>query len=166
MNIRIQDPHMRLKSKKGGIMNQGVSRFNGDRTLPFNGWRTCKHHQWATYTRDFVSYIRKDKMSMNALAFFEFTFVPDESYFCTIIINNSELNAKNVNDNKRYHNFNGGAHPIWLTMENKGNLKYKIDDNAGYAPFEPIYLFIRKVDARNNPEFLNWLNSYPGITGF
>lgn len=161
--VRLRSPHFRLLTADGGLMDKGLTKFRAQKVLPFHEFKAIKHHQWVVLTRDFVSFIRKDQVSLNVLAYYEYTFVPDESYFGSIIENNPYFKSRNINDNKRYHNFNGGPHPIWLTMESKNDLQSQVDENMKAIPFQPKYFFVRKVDAVNNQEFTDWLKIYPGF---
>jgi hypothetical protein len=161
--VRLRSPHFRLLTTNGGLMDKGLTKFRAQNVFPFRDFKAIKHHQWATLTREFVSFIRKDQLALNVLAYYEHTFVPDESYFGSIIENNTYFKSKNVNDNKRYHNFNGGPHPIWLTIESKSHLQSQVEENMVKLPFQPKYIFVRKVDAANNQNFLDWLKSNPGF---
>ncbi|KAJ3254208.1 hypothetical protein HK103_007453 [Boothiomyces macroporosus] len=108
-------------------------------TWPFNHWRAYKHHQWMILTPEAVKFFRSDPHAITFLAFAEHTYIPDESYIATVMVNSPQFFGKILNNNKRYLRFNGGSHPAWLG--------YK--DRYLFPTFEedPSFYFIRKMNA-------------------
>ena len=78
---------------------------------PYSNWVNWKHHQWVILTPETIRFFREDKKALNWLAFAEHSFIPDEAFFATVMLNR---NIKVKNANKRYLRFEGGAHPSWL----------------------------------------------------
>jgi hypothetical protein len=54
---------------------------SGIRWWPFPTYHAYKHHQWMILHRSFVQHLRKDQIALELLAFMEFSWIPDESYF-------------------------------------------------------------------------------------
>jgi hypothetical protein len=49
---------------------------------PFRTWSICKHHQWMILTPEFLRHLRDWNEVMDMLAYVEFSWIPDESFFC------------------------------------------------------------------------------------
>ena len=108
------------------------------------------------FSRDFAKFTRKDSRSLEALAFFEHSWIPDEAFFGTILYNIPELKAKTIENDYRFHQF-VGFHPRWL---NAYDVKHFQSDtlDKGVAVWEnPKYLFVRKVSIKNEPIFKDWI---------
>ena len=57
--------------------------------------------------------MREDSRAHEALAFFEHSWIPDESFFGTLLYNIPELNSKIIENDYRFHEF-ADSHPRWL----------------------------------------------------
>lgn len=128
-----------------------------------------KNSQWGIYSRDAVEFFRRDQKSMDTLAYFEFSFIPDEGFFCTALLNNKEQFSKIINDNKRFLKFQNdwAPHPIWLGMPHlpefepsKLYLNFSQNSTTTLEPNgtpEPRYLFMRKVDVIRQTQFIEYI---------
>ncbi|KAL2918116.1 Xylosyltransferase 2 [Polyrhizophydium stewartii] len=129
----------------------------GVTSWPFPRWRAYKHHQWMIVTPDFVRHLRENRDALNFLAFAEHTYIPDESYFATVLVNSPKFRDTVVNDNKRYLRFAGSdaAHPSWL-----GYLDRFLFPSG--EP-EPSFYFIRKFnylgESFREQQLLEWINA-------
>ncbi|EGF79788.1 hypothetical protein BATDEDRAFT_89199 [Batrachochytrium dendrobatidis JAM81] len=129
----------------------------GVTSWPFPRWRAYKHHQWMIVTPDFIRFLRYDSNALNFLAFSEHTYIPDESYFATVLVNSLEFRDTVVNDNKRYLRFAGGgaAHPSWLGYKDRFLFP------AGEP--EPSFFFIRKMNvfgtSFEEAKLLEWIST-------
>lgn len=125
-------------------------------STPYPSWRAYKHHQWVIFTPEAVRFFRTDPDALNFLSFAEHTFIPDEHYFGTVMINSPAFKGKIINDNKRYLRFTGGAHPSWLGFK----------DRHLFPPGEPVpsFFFIRKFNSRGElfgeRDLINWIQTY------
>eukprot|EP00842_Homolaphlyctis_polyrhiza_P003002 jgi/Hompol1/3702/HPOL_000837-RA len=127
----------------------------GVTSWPFPRWRAFKHHQWMIVTPDLIKHLRSDIDALNFLAFQEHTYIPDESYFATVLLNSPQFRDTVVNDAKRYLRFGtiDAAHPSWLG--------YK--DRHLFPPgeSEPSFYFIRKINVLGNEfqeaKLLKWI---------
>ncbi|KAJ3358871.1 hypothetical protein HDU91_005092 [Kappamyces sp. JEL0680] len=131
---------------------------------PFPRWRALKHHQWIIFTPEAVRYFRKNVYANTFLAFSEHTFIPDESFLGTALINAPEFAGKILNENKRYLRFTGGAHPSWLGYR----------DRHLFPHNEPVpsFFFIRKLNSMGNmfleQKLIAWIKEkhmHQGSTG-
>ncbi|KAI8903508.1 core-2/I-branching enzyme-domain-containing protein [Gorgonomyces haynaldii] len=121
---------------------------------PFPHWNIQKHHQWMIVTPEFVRFLRTNQEALDFLAFQEHCYIPDESYFASVILN-TELKSTLVNANKRYLRFNPqNAHPAWLGYP----------DRHLFPPFEPnpSFFFVRKFNILgrlfDEPKLVEWIN--------
>ncbi|KAI8925915.1 core-2/I-branching enzyme-domain-containing protein [Entophlyctis helioformis] len=134
----------------------------GVTSWPFPRWRAYKHHQWMIVTPEFIKFLREDRDALNFLAFAEHTYIPDESYFATVLVNSPQFADKVVNDNKRYLRFAGSdaAHPSWLGYKDR----YLFP--AGEP--EPSFFIIRKLNVFGDffaeGELLAWINANHMVT--
>jgi hypothetical protein len=78
--------------------------------------KAYKHHQWMVVHRDAIAYLRS-RDGLKSLAQFEFSYIPDESFFGTALLN-SPLAASIKNEHLRYIRING-AHPDWLGYKDR-----------------------------------------------
>ncbi|KAI8894641.1 core-2/I-branching enzyme-domain-containing protein [Globomyces pollinis-pini] len=125
-------------------------------TWPNTNWRAYKHHQWVILTPESIRFLRNDPTAINFLSFAEHTYIPDESYFATVLCNSPEFNGKILNNNKRYLRFSGGAHPSWLGYPDRHLF-------PAYEP-DPSFYFIRKMNTQGNiyeeKKLLKWIEDY------
>lgn len=75
--------------------------------------------QWWSLTRESVTYILNYlKTNPSYVKFYYQTFIPDESFYQTILLNSKELKEKIVNDNLRYIDWKSGpTYPKILVTE-------------------------------------------------
>ncbi|KAJ1344756.1 hypothetical protein BSLG_000277 [Batrachochytrium salamandrivorans] len=130
----------------------------GVTSWPFPRWRAYKHHQWMIVSPDFIRFLRSDSDALNFLAFSEHIYIPDESYFATVLVNSPQFSDTVVNDNKRYLRFAGGgaAHPSWLGYKDRFLFP------AGEP--EPSFFFIRKMNVFGTSfeegRLLEWIDTH------
>ncbi|KAJ3295422.1 hypothetical protein HK104_002685 [Borealophlyctis nickersoniae] len=121
---------------------------------PFPNWTIYKHHQWMILTREAVDFLRSDHDALFMLAFMEHTYIPDESFFATVLLN-SRLKNEIINDSKRYLRFDhpGAPHPALLG--------YK--DRVHFPPGqpEPLHFFARKINnvLGSSQQLVEWIRS-------
>ncbi|KAJ3093031.1 hypothetical protein HK102_012240 [Quaeritorhiza haematococci] len=177
---RLTRPHMALTTRNSVEWNTRHPPELGLRWWPFRRWRPCKQHQWMILHRDFIDFLRQDSDALNALAFVEHTWIPDESYFCAVIQNIDPWTERTVNDNKRYLTIPPGRqHPLWVNMNDVPRFAKPVyipppeadaneeQDSSTTTPsddwvedLEPEYLFTRKVNAVKEKEFVEWVRKY------
>ncbi|KAJ3094197.1 hypothetical protein HDU96_001793 [Phlyctochytrium bullatum] len=124
---------------------------------PFPRWRACKHHQWVILSREFVEYIRESSEVAMTLAFTEQTWIPDESFFCYVLINTPRFSETIINENMHFIQFPANKiHPKILTIEDAANIG---DGDIVSERDKPRYLFARKIDIRseNGKELVQWI---------
>ena len=124
--------------------------------MPFPNWILYKHDQWTILHRSFIKTIRNSPTAMTFLAFLEFTFVADESYFATLGANLITIdpdspgklyNVRFINNRKRYIQMKW-CHAKMVTNEDRQKLKERI-----YAGD----VFTRKIDIAQQPELVQFL---------
>jgi hypothetical protein len=73
-------PHKDFRIKK----NPGVYELDeiGYMNPPYRHWKLCKQSQWMILTREVVQFMRDSNEAMQHLAYAEFSWIPDEAYFC------------------------------------------------------------------------------------
>ncbi|KAJ3107951.1 hypothetical protein HDU96_007712 [Phlyctochytrium bullatum] len=154
---RITRPHI-LRVSKSNVKDD-IHLFHpkesGVNLPPFPRWKICKHHQWMILTPAFVRFLRTSDEALLALAFMEHTWIPDETYFCFVLVNTPEYGSRSVNGNKRFLKFNlGSMHPMTLDITSTGLVGL---DGIGQ---EPQYLLIRKVEPRTSKgrQLLAWIH--------
>ncbi|KAJ3100816.1 hypothetical protein HDU96_010206 [Phlyctochytrium bullatum] len=122
---------------------------------PFPWWRTPKCHQWMILSREFVNYLRTSPEAATALAYIELSWIPDETYFCYILVNTPYFASKTINDKKRFLTFPSyeSYHPMVLDIGSRGLIGM---DEPGR---EPRYFFARKVDVKfpKGRELVEWI---------
>lgn len=108
------------------------------RSWPFKNFKAIKHGQWMILSRQFISTLLKDPVAHDLLAFSEHSVIPDEMYFATLALAQSEPVTLAT---PTYVHFTGyEAHPDWLTLKQvQENLKGNIEHT----------FFIRKVESGN-----------------
>jgi hypothetical protein len=106
----------------------------------FRGWQSHKHSQWMILHRSFISLLRSSPTMGYIVAHAEWTHIPDESVFATILLNAHKFgySVVTVNDSKRYLVFpKGSHHPNWITESDWRGLKTAMDEGK---------MFTRKID--------------------
>ncbi|KAJ3192552.1 hypothetical protein HK101_006319 [Irineochytrium annulatum] len=140
---RITRPHL----PKNAASKEGIQLYHpkevGVKFPPYPRWKICKHHQWMILTPEFVNYLRSSDEALLILAFLEHTWIPDETYFCYVLINSPHFHTRSINGNKRFLRFAPGSmHPS--TLDIKKTEMIGVDANGT----EPQNLVIRKVEPR------------------
>ena len=108
--------------------------------FPFTHWRIFKHDQWITLHRNTVRHLKFSPTAMYVAAFAEFSLIPDEGYFATLLRNDPLLNITIVNESKRFLEFPfGGIHPRWITTDDLPRAVREVAQGTGWC---------RKVDIR------------------
>ncbi|KAI9002742.1 core-2/I-branching enzyme-domain-containing protein [Gaertneriomyces semiglobifer] len=152
---RLFRPHFGLTSRPHPDFSTQHPSSLGLAPLPFPNYKICKQHQWMILTRGFIEYLRSPTHNVDAmqlLAFYEHTWIPDESWFCTVrrIALNSPFSDRIAPTNKRFVRFRG-AHPDWLHMSD--SIHFPVDSPHA----DPQYFFIRKVDILKETELKAWI---------
>ncbi|KAJ3328051.1 hypothetical protein HDU76_010676 [Blyttiomyces sp. JEL0837] len=124
---------------------------------PYPSWALCKQPQWMALTREFVEFVRQSDEAFQMLAFMEFSFIPDESYFCVVANNIPELKDTVLSRSPHFVNFNGGYHPESLTLYHTHN--FPEQEAIVNSVADPQYLFGRKFDFRSEEgrKLMNWI---------
>eukprot|EP01113_Clastostelium_recurvatum_P023035 TRINITY_DN2756_c0_g1_i1.p1 TRINITY_DN2756_c0_g1~~TRINITY_DN2756_c0_g1_i1.p1 ORF type:complete len:466 (-),score=110.28 TRINITY_DN2756_c0_g1_i1:160-1557(-) len=128
--------------------------------------------QWFVYSRDFAKYLRTDPQAINLLAHYEHTFVPDEGYFSTVLMN-SPFSDTRVPHNLRYIVWAKPLlqHPVVWTMNDTAELSLELgppsektwDQMINLVP-TPQYpqprmaaCFTRKFNDKKDSEIFDWI---------
>lgn len=156
---------------------KAVGSYSGRLWFPFNDWKLYKHHQWMILNRKHVQLMRTSPIAQYFLAYSEFTMIPDEGYFATLMMNNplfdmagmtptkenspsvsstnivsSEASTEKslINDCKRWLVFPvGAAHPRFMEQRDAADLKSAITKGKSWT---------RKIDLKNQQELRLWLH--------
>lgn len=125
------------------IEDCGRTFFSSDRREPWESYfvSDCKPYngsQWKIVTRDFCEYSVSSSLSYDLIDYFKYTYLPDERFFQTLIMNSS-FKESHVNANFRYLRMkqdimNEVVRPEILTMDNLTDM------------FNSDALFARKFD--------------------
>jgi hypothetical protein len=110
-----------------------------------------KHHQWLSISPSALRYLGSEAWPLRLLAYAEFSFIPDESYFATTLLA-SPLKNRVYQRNFRYVRFNGGAHPVTLTLADKDRFA------PPTTPGGNRYHFIRKLEGGRTP-LMRWIDA-------
>ncbi|KAJ3105988.1 hypothetical protein HDU97_007172 [Phlyctochytrium planicorne] len=125
----------------------------------FTNWKVCVSPQWMILSREFVNHLRTSDRALQPLAFFEFTYIPDQSFFCQVLLNDPIFKHTIVNDMKRYIDFHyyGSQHAAMLTLDHRHWIGYQF-----FSSQEPKYYFIRKVNPKSDEgkSLVNWVFKY------
>ncbi|KAJ3332871.1 hypothetical protein HDU76_012795 [Blyttiomyces sp. JEL0837] len=127
---------------------------------PFPAWKNCKQHQWMVLTREFVQYLKTSSDALQMLAFSEYNWIPDESYFCTVAINSPEFKDTIVPDSLRFLEFpNGHTHPHVLDLTWIDHFPAQDFDAEIHQPAPPQHLFARKIypHSEAGANLTNWI---------
>ncbi|KAJ3413218.1 hypothetical protein HDV05_008278 [Chytridiales sp. JEL 0842] len=150
--VRPHLPHKDFRIKK----HPGVFELDevGYMYPPHSYWHLCKQSQWMILTREMVSELRKSQESMEHLAYAEFSWIPDESFFCQVLTNVPTYSQKVINSKKRFlYFYPKQAHPAILTMDWRHLFP---EEEKGATPAN---FFLRKVDVKTKQgkELVEWL---------
>ncbi|KAI8839607.1 hypothetical protein BC829DRAFT_492792 [Chytridium lagenaria] len=150
---RISRPHVpKFERNMFRMMNIGDA---GLLSPPFTWWKTPKCHQWMILTQEFVKYLRESDDAATALAYIELSWIPDETYFCYVLVNTPKFASRTINDKKRFLTFPSyeSYHPMVLDIGSRGLIGM---DEPGR---EPRYFFVRKVDIKfpKGRELMEWI---------
>ncbi|MGA6119156.1 beta-1,6-N-acetylglucosaminyltransferase [Sphingobacterium anhuiense] len=106
--------------------------------------------QWWSITREATKYIFNFlESNPSYFTFYYKTFVPDESFFHTILVNSDHLKKRIINNNLRYIDWiSGPNYPRLLTKE---DFKKIIDSD---------YIFARKMEGNGNLGLTKLLKNY------
>lgn len=139
----------------------------GLRTWLFPTWRPFRQSPWMILSREAVTHFRTDRKTLNFLAFLEHSFVPDESFYATALMN-SPLSNRLQGDKRRYNREPGNGATTWVGWP----------DRHIFPPgqTEPRYLFFRPFNAlgttydehklRNHLEMLSGSECIVGQMGY
>lgn len=106
--------------------------------------------QWWSITRESVLYIFNYLDSNPSyLTFYKDTFIPDESFFQTILLNSEKLNKKIVNNNLRYIDWESGPTYPKILM----NMDF-------WKIVQSDCIFARKIDQIENTNIIDLLKIY------
>ncbi|KAJ3212285.1 hypothetical protein HDU67_003914 [Dinochytrium kinnereticum] len=145
--VRITRPHLPRMDKANHDFNTHHPNEAGLMFPPFPRWKVCKHHQWVILSREFIEYIRQSEEVAMALAFTEQTWIPDESFFCYVLLNTPKFTGTVVNDNKHFLTFPPDKiHPKVLNFDDRTNIG---DGDSASEWDNPKYFFARKIDIRS-----------------
>ncbi|KAJ3111604.1 hypothetical protein HDU96_005536 [Phlyctochytrium bullatum] len=125
---------------------------------PFDGWKSCVNPQWMVLSRAFLEHLRTSRAALEALAFFEFTYIPDQSFFCQVILNDPTFSNTIVNDMKRFLDFRyDRSKTEMLTLDHRHLIGYQF-----FTSQEPKYFFVRKVNPRSDEgkALVGWIRRY------
>jgi hypothetical protein len=100
--------------------------------------------QWYILNRNFCNYVIENKISKKILKFYKNTFIPDESYFQTVIMN-SNFSSSVIQGNKRV-----------IPMQNYGSPKILTLNDWEYLTNNES-LFARKFDLNIDSEIIDRL---------
>jgi len=95
-----------------------------EREMP-RGIETFVGSQWFIYSREFAEYLRKDSFPRLVMAHYEHTWIPDEGYFGTVLMN-SHFNKTRIPSNLRYIVFDQ-IHPFYWTEADFPTLERQVD---------------------------------------
>lgn len=116
---------------------------------PYPEFTIFGHHQWMILHRSFIEWMRSSPVTMQLLAYAQFTVVPDENLFGTIALN-SPFQTRVVNNCKRYLWFPPGApHPKTITMNDFDELKNAASRGDGWT---------RKIELSCSGDLLECIN--------
>jgi hypothetical protein len=107
--------------------------------LSFPPW---KQDQWMILSREIVEWMRDSPETFDLLAWFEYTFIPDEHYFATLLM--AVFPHDLFTGGVWIRHFRGDFHPIWLKKED-------------LLEALPNQYFARKIHIRNEPDLIKYL---------
>ncbi|ORY33622.1 hypothetical protein BCR33DRAFT_771183 [Rhizoclosmatium globosum] len=147
-------PHVLLKTPRSREITSIHLKELGTVASPVPRWKVMKHHQWGIFTREFIEYLRTAEEVYNALAWFEHTLIPDESFLGTVLYNTPRFRNQ-MSPSKRYSKWRRfAAHPEMLARDMIiAGVGVDVDGE------EPKFLFVRKVDIATDEgvEVTEWI---------
>jgi hypothetical protein len=129
---------VRIPNRQGSLSDIDQDR-NYKPALRYPAW---KHDQWMILSRGVVDDMKKNPETFDLLAWFEYTFIPDEHYFATLLMQRYPHDVFTGSVWLRI--FKNDYHPIWLKKENvKGAL--------------PNEYFARKIQLLKEPDLVEYI---------
>ncbi|GEM66221.1 hypothetical protein SF1_42030 [Sphingobacterium faecium NBRC 15299] len=154
-NDRIYIDYFMLPRKDGqwfpnGGMDRYINNNPNKHYIPNNIKSLYGGSQWWSITRESVLYIFNYLDSNPSyLTFYKDTFIPDESFFQTILLNSEKLNKKIVNNNLRYIDWESGPTYPKILM----NMDF-------WKIVQSDCIFARKIDQIENTNIIDLLKIY------
>ncbi|KAJ3216119.1 Xylosyltransferase 2 [Dinochytrium kinnereticum] len=140
---RMMRPHLARLDRSAGDFTMYHLEDIGLLYPPFTGWRMCRQHQWMILPRTFVTYLRYSKQAALALSYLEFSWLPEQCFFCYVALNTPYFAELTLPTNKRYMKYEGDSlHPVVLDPSFQRSI------GSDRRNTEPRHLFMRKVDVR------------------
>ncbi|KAI8896370.1 nucleotide-diphospho-sugar transferase-domain-containing protein [Globomyces pollinis-pini] len=104
---------------------------------PFPYWQTFKQMQWMILSVSAVDHFRNDRIAHNYMAMLEHAFMPEETFFATVLVNSPVHRHLLIPDKKRYVREAGSA--SWIGWK----------DRYIFPPgsTDPQFLFLRPFNA-------------------
>ncbi|KAJ3107254.1 hypothetical protein HDU96_007962 [Phlyctochytrium bullatum] len=154
---RTARPHIRRNES----FNKHLTVFHPEETElmfpPYPHAKACKQHQWMILSRSAVEFLRNSSEVLMQLAYSEFTFIPDESFFCSVLLTFYPDRNLILNDNKQLIIFpRASPHPRFL---DESDSRF-IGGGEGIKEHEnPTYFFVRKVSVthENGRQLVDWI---------
>lgn len=113
-----------------------------ERAMP-RGAETYVGSQWFIYSREFAQYLRSDSFPRLLMAHYEHTWIPDEGYFGTVLMN-SPFNSTRIHHNLRYIVFDQ-IHPFYWTEADFPTLERQLD-SCFARKFEENASVLNRID--------------------
>ena len=140
-----------VRTKSGGMTEVKTGR----RRFP-RPWVFFKHHQWIMLSRELINSLRTSVETHLLLAFNEFSYIPDEAFFATLLLNTNTNVSRNMH---RYLRFKGAnAHPDSLLYEDRHDL------------YSEDLFFARKIkafgpDEKSATRLMDWADEQRSLKG-
>ncbi|KAJ3107952.1 Xylosyltransferase 2 [Phlyctochytrium bullatum] len=110
---RMMRPHLARLDRSAGDFTMYHLEDIGLLYPPFTGWRMCRQHQWMILPRTFITYLRYSKEAALALSYLEFSWLPEQCFFCYVALNTPYFADLLLPTNKRYLKYEGdNLHPL------------------------------------------------------
>ncbi|KAJ3102006.1 Xylosyltransferase 2 [Phlyctochytrium planicorne] len=140
---RMMRPHLARLDRSAGDFTMYHLEDIGLLYPPYAGWRMCRQHQWMILPRTYLTYLRYSKEAALALSYIEFSWLPEQSFFCYVALNTPYFAERLLPTNKRYLKYEGDSlHPVFLDPSFQRSI------GSDRRNTEPRHLFMRKVDIR------------------
>lgn len=116
------------RKKQEALLSILHTKGNGNLKFPYSHWNLYKHDQWMILDRETVKFLKFSPTSMYIAAFSEFSYIPDECYFATLLRNNPLFPLGVVDDSKRYLEFPlASRHPKFLKSNDLDNVMKSVE---------------------------------------
>lgn len=116
-----------------------LKNMNFPRKFPLN-YKPWAGSQWWSLPKYAIEYIYDfSRQNIDFLDFFNYTYIPDEVFFQTIIMNNNLIRCNIINDQLKYVIWNKNPKPFVFDESNFNDLKIICKENN-------LFLFARKFD--------------------